>query len=383
MKTSKRYPGDVGSATVPKDITKYARIGVIQSVDSEAGLCTIRWYDKPSYQKDVIITQSFSGGTSIPEKGSTIIAVLDQFSRAFIVGYINLGHENRVKSLKTLPKLKEGEKFFEAGGSYIYIKRNGSVAISTLTGGVVEFSNTTQTWKYEVVNWKLITEGGTSNFGLVKRMVLNSDGTSSIQAVKNENESFYTEHNLTLYEYADGTVGINPSQTPLVSITFGTVIDKDGNVINKLKNTTLDKTKQLAARLDFKSGIVISIDKAGVIDIRGGKLKLNEPSVDVTDIDAITGLDINDTTKGTKGQHLAREHDKVTIPVSSTYVDDAHKGLINIATSNLAFFQTLATAFISAGPGSPCTLNPTVLIGQLKIEGEITEGASNILVGDE
>ena len=129
MKTSKRYPGDVGSATVPKDITKYARIGVIQSVDSEAGLCTIRWYDKPSYQKDVIITQSFSGGTSIPEKGSTIIAVLDQFSRAFIVGYINLGHENRVKSLKTLPKLKEGEKFFEAGGSYVYIKRNGSVVI--------------------------------------------------------------------------------------------------------------------------------------------------------------------------------------------------------------------------------------------------------------
>ena len=380
MKYSKRYIGDIGSTTVPKDITKYARIGVVQLVDPQAGTCTVRWYDKPVYQTDVNITQSFSGGTTIPSKGDTIIAVFDQFSRAFIVGYINLGHEAQVKKLKTLPKLKEGEKFFEAGGSFIYIKQNGTIIFSTLTGGIIEFSNITQTWKYEVVNWKLITEGGTSNFGLVKRMITGVDGTSSVQSIQSSTGDFYTEYNITLYEYADGTIGINPSQTPIATITLGTVIDNLGNVVNKNGTFPTLPNNQLVAQLNFKSGLSISIDKKGYIDLRGGKLKLYQPSVDVGDPDIGVTTDVNNPSLGTRGQHAAREHDKVSIPLSSDYSDKKHVGLTKIGISNLASLNNIAKAIVS--PSGPCFLNPSLLVGNIDLEGEIIEGSNNTLVGD-
>ena len=388
MRHSKRFIGDIGSTTVPKDITRYARIGVIQSVDPQSGTCTLRWYDKPTHQTGVNITQSFSGGTTIPSKGDTVIAVFDQFSRAYIVGYINLGHEAQVKSLKTLPKVKESEKFFEAGGSYIYIKQNGTIIFSTLTGGIVEFSNITQTWKYEVVNWKLITEGGTSNFGLVKRMIPSSDGSSSVQSIQAPTGDFYTEYNITLYEYADGTIGINPSATPIATITLGTVIDSLGNVINKNDNVTVTPTKQLVAKLDFKSGLSISIDKEGIIDIRGGKLKINQPSVDITDMDRTITNDTNDVTKGTRGQHVAREHDTVTIPIGMSYNDGgSHKGLTSLGSTNINTIAELLITLLT-GAITGALLNPVIVrtnaltVTSEKLEGEITNGADNFLVGN-
>jgi len=381
MHFSKRFPGDTFSTSIPKDISKFARVGVVDEVDSESGFCSIKWYDKPTGQKDVFITQPSPGLTSVPEKGNVILAVMDQHNRAFIVGYLNLSHEKNIKKLKTLPKLKEGERFVEAGGSYFYIKRNGNIILSTLVGGIVEFSNTTQTWKYEVVNWKLVTEGATSYSGLVKRFKTNTDGTKAVSTVANLSGDLYTEYDLSIYEFADGTLGLNPSQTPILQLTLGTIIDKDGIVINTKDVVTVSTNKQLVARMKLKSGVVIDIDKSGTATIKGLKAIINNASVDSTDTDIAEGTQVNDTSLGDKGQHIAREHDKVDIPISSSYVDNNHKGLSSLGTNNITALTTIAQAIIS--PAGPCFLNPALLVNNLKLEGEIVEGATNLYVGDE
>jgi len=41
------YPRDIVSSTVQRDLSKYTRIGKVLSVDSQAGTCTVQWYDRP------------------------------------------------------------------------------------------------------------------------------------------------------------------------------------------------------------------------------------------------------------------------------------------------------------------------------------------------
>ena len=93
------------------------------------------------------------------------------------------------------------------------------------------------------------------------------------------------------------------------------------------------------------------------------------------------GLESNDSAKGTKGQHVAREHDKITIPVSGGYTDPEHKGLDIKSPKNLEALEKIALAIMS--PAGPCSLNPALLTGNIELEGEITEGSTNLYIGDE
>lgn len=377
MRKAKRFPGDIASSLVPRDITKFGRVGVILDVDAEAGRCTIRWYDKPAVQKDVIITQSSPGVISLPERGEVVLAIMDQYSRAFIVGYISLGHESKVKVLNTLPKFKAGERFFEAGGSYFYIRRNGNIVLSTITGGLVEFDNSSQTFKLEIVNWKLVTEAGSEVFGLIKRLVPNGDGTKSVQVIENSTGDLLTEYNLKLYETADGLAGINSSQEPLVEIILGTVVDENGQIINANGETELTNVKQIVAKLSFKSGVEILIDKEGKASIKGVRLNINNGSTEETD----TTLGTNNPALGTEGQKVARVHDKTTVPLSPSYTDTKYKTLTEKAVLNQDTLTKLAAAFVS--PAGPCVFVPSSLVGNVALEGEVTEGATNVYVGDE
>lgn len=380
MMRNKAFSGDLFSSTVPRDLSKYARVGVIQDIDPEEGTCTVRWYDKPSAQRDVYLTQSSPNSVEVPEKGAVVIAVMDQFNRAFIVGYFNVGHAARVKKLKTYPKFKDGEKFFEVNGAYFHIKKNGNIVISTLLGGIVEFNNVSQTWKYEVVNWKLATDAGVASFGVAKRKLLNTDGTTTIAPVLDSAGKPYNEYTLTLYEMADGSITINPTDTPILTLSLGTVIDQNGNVINSNNVVSTDATKQLAVRLSLKSGIVIDVDKAGVCKVSGIKLVLNGASVDADNPDISSGLQSNDSTLGNRGQHIAREHDEITIPLGLTYSEEDHNGLTAKNTDNLSALADLAKAIIS--PSGPCFLNPSLLPANLSLKGEITEGSTNLYAGD-
>lgn len=381
MRFAKKYLGDISSTIIPQNLNRYARLAQITDVDGEKGTCSIRFLDIPSSRTDVMLVQPSPGFFNIPEKGDICIVVFDQYARPFIVNYINLGHESRVKTLSTLPKFKAGEKFFEAGGSYFYIKRNGNIVISTLSGNYLEIENTTGSLKFETVNWKVVTEGGLFYFGLIKRLMPDTTGNFSYQPINSITGDSYTELNLKVMETADGTLGIDSDAEPLIDLTLGTLIDANGNKITKKNTTSLDSNKEVLLHLKLKNGTQIDIDKEGRCSISGIKININAGSVDITDPDIETGLENNDATLGTKGQHVAREHDKIVIPITATYTDEEHKGLTTKNIDNYAILNKIATAFIS--PIGPCIFNPGILINNEVLQGEITEGATNVHIGDD
>lgn len=380
MRYKKPYLGDITSSIVPQNLNRYARLAQIMDVDGEAGTCSIRFFDMPSTRTEAFLIQPSPGVFNIPEKGNIVVVFFDQFSRPFITGYINLGHENRVKNLQTLPKFKPGEKFFEAGGSYFYIRNNGNIIISTLSGNYLEIENNTGSLKFETVNWKVITEGGLFYFGLVKRLVPDSSGNYVYTPINNLIGDSYTELNLKVMESADGTLGIDQNVEPLIDLTLGTLIDNNGNKITKNDTISTLPTKEVLLHLKLKNGIQIDIDKEGRASIKGIKLNINEGSVDNNDPDIVLGLETNNVALGTKGQHVAREHDEIVIPITSVYTDSEHVSLSNKNIENFAMLNKLATAFIS--PMGPCFFNPGILVNNETLKGEITEGAENVIVGD-
>ena len=380
MRTKKTYLGDISSSIVPKDLSRYARVAQIIDIDGEKGTCSIRFLDIPSVRTDVILLQSSQGVFNFPEVGSVVVVVFDKFSRPYIVGYINLGHSDRVKELKTLPKFKSGEKFFEAGGSYFYIRQNGNIIISTLSGNYLEIENTSGTIKLETVNWRLITEGGLLYFGLVKRLV--SDGVNSTyQPITNIIGDSYTELNLKVMETADGTLGIDQNVEPLIDLTLGTLISNEGKKVDKNLEETFVPEKEILLHLKLKNGIQIDVDKEGRLSLKNIKMNINEGSVDADDPDIELGLENNKSEKGTKGQHVAREHDEITIPIG-TSDDEQHLGLNEKAALNLERLTTFITGYFTS-PSGPITVVPTSPLGvPFDLKGEITEGAENVIIGD-
>jgi len=381
LRYKKNYLGDITSTIVPQNLNRYGRLAQITDVDGEVGKCSISFFDMPSVRTEAFLIQSSPGVFNIPAKGSICIVFFDQYSRPFITGYINLGHENRVKNLQTLPKFKQGEKFFEAGGSYFYLKQNGNIIISTLSGNYIEIENNTGSLKFETVNWKVVTEGGLFYFGLVKRLIPDGSGNYVYTQVNNLIGDSYTELNLKVMETADSTLGIDQNVEPLIDLTLGTLIDNNGNKTDKNLNITTNINKEVLLHLKLKSGISIDIDKEGRASIKGIRLNINEGSVDSNDPDIALGLETNNPVLGTKGQHVAREHDEVVIPITAVYTDAEHVSLTEKNTENFAMLNKLATAFVS--PMGPCFFNPGILINNETLKGEITEGAENIYVGDE
>ena len=376
------FASDVRSSVRQRDLSMYQRIGRIETVDPERGVCSIRWLDKPGIRNDVLLTQGSPKTFEIPEKGAIVLVAFDHHERARITRYINLGHESRVQDTKSLPRLKEGDKLWENGGSYFWMKKNGDVVISTLSQGYFILENKTGALKSETVNWKVVTEGGIIFFGDVKRFIDNGDGTRSLEPVTNITGDGYTEFRLRMVETADGVLGLTGIENPFFDLTIGTVVDDEGDAISKGDSVPTNLQKQLALRLILQSGVKICIDKEGRLSIEGAKLNINKAKVDSSDPDISEGLEENDSSLGTKGQHVAREHDEVTVPLgSASYNDPEHLNLNTLSTDNLTALTTFASAIMS--PAGPCTLNPGLLTGNLKLKGLITQGAENTLIGDE
>jgi hypothetical protein len=382
MLFKRKFPSDIRSSTVQRDFSSYLRIGVVDQVYPERGVCTLRWLDKPGYRAEVLITQASPKSWEIPEKGSVVLVGFDPYERARILRYINLGHEERMREIKSLPKMKEGEKLWEVGGSYFYLKRNGDVVISTANQGYFLIENSTSTFKSESVNWKVTTDGGIMYKGIIKRFTDNGDGTKSNEEITNLAGDNLTEFRLRLVETADGTLGLKGIEDPFIDLVMGTYVDADGNIVNKKDSPTINNNKEIAVRIVLKSGIKLFIDKEGRLSIEGAKLNINKAKVDVDDLDIAEGLEENDSSLGTKGQHVAREHDEITIPISTAFVDEEHSETVSVSPDNIQVLTTLASAIMS--PAGPCTLNPALLSDpSLKLKGIITQGSSNVLIGDE
>lgn len=384
FKFRKLFPKDVIAPIVQRDLSTYLRVGQITSVDTVSGLCNLRWVDRPGIRRDVIITQPSVKTWHMPEVGNYVVVGFDHKEQARIVTYINTGQKTRVTTLKDLPLLREGEKLWEVGGSYIHMKINGDIILSTLTGGYILLESSTGSLKTEVINIRTVSEAGIQSHGLIRRFVLNADGTRSQQIILDNFGKALVEYNLKIVEHADLVLGVSDLSNPLIDITFGTLVDNEGKVIDKNNGTNVVTTspkKEVCVRIKLKSGVQLDIDKAGCLSLTGVKLNINKGSVDVSDPDIIQGLEINNALKGSKGEHIAREHDKVTLPISTTYTDPEHTTLSTKALVNVSTLQQIAQAIIAPGLG-PCSLNPILLTGQIEFQGEITEGARDLYAGD-
>jgi len=220
------------------------------------------------------LTQGGHKEFNIPEKDAVCFVTFDSMDQAIITRYVNVGHEVRVKQTKEIPKLKEGEKFWEVGGSYMYMKENGDIVLSTVSQGYFILENNSGTLKSETVNWKVLNEGGSQYHGLVKRLMLNADGTKSVQIVTDSADDSLTEYRLKVVETADNELGVSGLNNPLCDIIIGTVVDEDGNQVDKDGDVVVDPTSALCLKISFvKSGtdlLTVTLDKSGQLIINGG-----------------------------------------------------------------------------------------------------------------
>jgi hypothetical protein len=318
----------------------------------------------------------------MPIVGAIVLCQFDQFDRARIVRYANLNQAQRVSTpaeggTGTLPKLKPGEKYWESvGGAYIYMTEGGRIVLASAFEDLIELDPDLNQVKSKSVNWQVVTAAGSQNMGVVRRWTLTGNNeviTDGIPAI-----TFPTGTPLT--EFVVSVQDKQNAITPVLKMTIGTVVDSTGIAISKLSTLAPLPTKQLAARITLSSGVQLDIDKEGRLSLKNVKMNINQGSVDATDPDVALGLEVNIPILGTKGQHAARQHDTVTIPCSIGYSDNENASLAAKSSANISFFTTLASAFMASGVA--CTFNPIPLMGKLKLEGEITTGAPNVIVGD-
>jgi len=380
----KAYVHDLKFNLAQQNLSKYVRAGIIDSIDIENGLCTVRWFDRPGMHTNVILTQGYDNEWHIPRKNAVVLVEFDVKEQARIIRYINLGWAKRFEDGE-LPQLQPGEKLWEAGGTVMYMQENGDMMIVTENDGVWGIENEGQTVYSQIVNWRVITDGGKQFFGVVKRLIEQEDGSKELETITNVLGSELTEYVLRVYETSPNPQDLIVPREPVATIELGNVVNKDGKRINKnneeVNEVQVLANKDLAARITLKNGTQISIDKDGVANISADKWNINNGAVDTTDPDVALGLDSTKDDGSLKGDHAARQHDTVETPLGLQPNEVNNIGLQQKGADNIETLQILAQAIMS--PVGLCLgVNPASLINR-RLKSEITEGADNVYIGDE
>ena len=382
MRYRKLYPKDMVSATVQQDLNKNLRLGVITDVDSEQGTCTLRWLDKPGFQTDVYLTQGTQKEWHIPEVNSLVLVGFTAKDQAYILRYINLGQAGRVATSKTLPRLQEGEKFWEVGGSYIHMRANGDINIATLEGGEITLEASSGTYKSETVNWRLSSEGGSQYLGIVKRPVSNVDGTKSFKLIGVEpglpssptnglTGQYLTEYRLKVVEVADNTVGVDPTVPTLFDIRIGTVVDANGFTVDRLGapvSTPLGPTA-LCVKLTITSPLSPLVPLLDLTIDKQGKLDLT-----VLNNVAVTSL----------AQMALKALAQMTLDAPSIILNQGPNGAARLQDTvevTLTDVEVVSLGLLSTAIGTPISIGPQS-VTSVKLRGHITSASNTVKIGN-
>lgn len=298
MRWKKKYPRDLQSPTIQNNLNRYLRAGCIVSIDSERGVCDVRWFDRPSVRKDVLLTQANDKDWYIPEVGAYVIVGFDSKEQARILRYISRGHADRIKTQHTLPKLKPGESIREVSGTIFYMKNNGDVVVLTPDQNKIQLEASTGTFITDTINIRSISEGSNFFSGLVKRMIT-SLGNKTLQYIKNSSNKYLTEYKLKISEIADSVVG--NTEDPIIDISAGNVVDDEGNPIDSNDQTvSADSTDALCLDVVIQKNsvevVTLKVSKSGNIYLNTGQ-----------------SITINSGTKG-----AARLDDEVEVTIKSS-----------------------------------------------------------------
>jgi len=326
IRRRKIYPHQ---ASNPQEyLSRYNRPAVISSIDTDNGICVLRWLDNPGGRVNVLLTQGNWGEYNMPIEGAIVLVQFDKNDQARIVRYVNLNQVQRQKALSeggtgTLPKLKAGEKFWESvGGAYIYMNSTGKITLVSPFDDVFEIDPDIGAIRSKTVNWKVTSAAGIETFGQVRRWV--QEGTQGINKVISDGvptASFpdgtpLTEFNLAITDKYKTAI-------PICKIIAGTVVEDDGVVKNRDGVVVLASSNDaLALKLEIQSSagsLLVTIDRSGKFyvtaprivqissDIRLGSESVTEKAVlgDTLKstlenlIDAIKAITVTSTTPGT------------------------------------------------------------------------------------
>ena len=281
-------------------LSQKSRLATIESVDPLAGTCIIKWLDNPGGRNEVNLTQGMWGEYHIPIEGAIVYVDFDIYDRARIVRYANTNHSIRQLlpsegGVGEIPKLRAGEKYWEsAGGAFIYMNADGKIFFVTPTGDTIELDPNNQLIRMDSVNWKVITDSGTDEFGVIKRWA--SDGThkiitDGIPTTKFPNGTPLTERRITINDF-------NPqfkSSVHTVEINIGTYVTDDGKILDANSNTVSPTS---SAALIFRAELtdsnnnslfVLAIDKSGKVTATSPQITLTTSNLTIASSDIRLG----------------------------------------------------------------------------------------------
>ncbi len=287
----------------------YLRPAVITSVNPAIGTVNIEWLDHPGVRQDILLSPSGQGIFELPTVGSVVLVGFGIGFDAYILAYIPVGYRDLVGTPREgtqegtqevtapLMKLGVGEKMLvsylakseenqnnqfatpSTTGTYLHMSNVGDILMKTAEGDYWRLDRRNNIIQQNSMNYRVITEAGILDFGLVKR-----SSTEDIISVAGSplgddtsvagSENALTEFRLRILETADANALTAPEvEDPLIELTLGTKVTNDGEIVvtdGTYADTSDGDQKEIMIQLKTKAdqGFEFTVDKEGNLTIK-------------------------------------------------------------------------------------------------------------------
>lgn len=304
----------------------FLRPAVIISTNADKGTVNIEWLDHPGTRQDVLLTPSGQGIFELPTLGSTVLVGFGVGFDAYILAYIPVGYRDLVGTPRgtgeqitaDLKKLRVGEKMLVSyvdnteesqsnqfsrpspTGTHFHMSNTGDVLIKSADGDYWKLERDNNIILQNSMNYRVITDAGILDFGVVKRASTTPDKQSEdIIATSGAPlgsafpgaaaEDALTEFRLKVLGTADANDTTAPEiDDPLIEFVLGTKVSDDGDVV-LTDGTHAKASKRIIIQLKTKAdqGFEFTVDEEGnlTINVKGDvKFGISEGNLQV-DID--------------------------------------------------------------------------------------------------
>jgi hypothetical protein len=280
----------------------YLRPAVISAVNPATGAVTVDWLDYPGQRSNIPMYLSGQGIFEMPTVGAKVLVGFDKGFGAHIVRYIQPGYKTLIND-STIWAMKPGEKMLlsylndgytkesspEPTGTYFYMNNTGNILMTNRNGDRWLLDTAENIIEQQSMNYKISTEAGILDFGLLKReinekllIISNTPGASATPLTTGL--SALTEFRLRLLETADAdSTTASEVDDPYIELVLGTKVTNDIVPIKVLTDTTYavpfkEIMIQLKAKVDSTSvnvssvassqGFEFTVDKAGNMTLK-------------------------------------------------------------------------------------------------------------------
>lgn len=358
------------------------RVGKITNVFPSTNTVNIQWlYPNNGVMSNLELTRPYVGFQSgihfIPEVGSIVTVgfaedsvILLSYSLPSPFSNMLLGTNNNAGIPTRIRKLGPGEiSINSVQNAEIYV--HDKIEFRDQFGDTIIINPKDGSINLNSLQFYSTNEAGTLAMGMVERngKVITDDG----QPVSTKNGgNALTEYKVVVNKLANSTINSSQvSNSPVATITVGTVIDSNGNY------EYTQTGSKIVCEINFSSGALIQVDANGnFIMNQGNQITPQNSSIQQQAVqNGYSGVTYTNKSQ----QRAAREGDRIVIPITNgqTTVDPNHPDLENKATANSQNFTQLGSMYLCMG--IPLTFIPSVPGAQ--IVGEITQGANGVYIG--